>query len=47
MCFMKPRNYHQLAIIRREAKGNTTVLLSKKHYSRKVKHKKQSVELSK
>ncbi len=35
---MKPRNYHQLAIIRREAKGDTTVLLSKKYYSRKVKN---------
>ena len=41
---MKPRNYHQLAIVRREAKGNTTVLLSRKYYSRKVKHKKLLID---
>ncbi len=36
---MKPRSFHQLAIIRKEAKGNTTAVPSKKYYSRKMKHK--------
>ena len=37
---MKPRDFHKLAIIRREARGNTTAVPSKKAYKRKVKHKK-------
>ncbi len=37
---MKIRNYHKLAIIKREARGFSSAIPSKKHYSRKVKHKK-------
>ncbi len=37
---MKPRNRHQLAIIRREARGFTGTVTSKKRYTRKIKHKK-------
>ena len=36
---MKVRNFHKLAIIRREARGNTTFVASKKTYRRKQKHK--------
>jgi len=32
---MKIRDYHKLAIIRREARGNTTFVPSKKRYIRK------------
>jgi len=39
---MKPRNYHKLAIIRREARGNTSAVPSKKAYKRKTKHKNKS-----
>jgi len=35
---MKVRNFHKLAIVRREARGNTTYVPSKKVYRRKVKH---------
>jgi hypothetical protein len=38
---MKPRDYHKLAIIRREARGNTTYVPSKKLYKRKPKHRKK------
>jgi hypothetical protein len=37
---MKKRDFHRLAIIKREARGNTTTVPSKKVYKRKVKHKK-------
>jgi hypothetical protein len=37
---MKKRDFHKLAIIKREARGNTTAVPSKKVYNRKVKHKK-------
>jgi len=40
---MKQRDFHKLAIIKREARGNTTYIPSKKVYSRKAKHKKTSV----
>jgi len=36
---MMLRDYHKLAIIRKEARGYTTSIKSKKAYSRKVKHK--------
>ena len=36
---MKPRDFHKLAIIRKEARGYTTAIPSKKHYTRKIKHK--------
>jgi hypothetical protein len=36
---MKARDFHKLAIVRREARGNTTFVPSKKCYSRKRKHK--------
>jgi hypothetical protein len=36
---MKLRDFHKLAIIKKEAKGNTTAVPSKKVYSRKRKHK--------
>ncbi len=35
----KPRDFHHLAIIRREARGNTTAVPSKKVYRRHAKHK--------
>lgn len=38
---MKVRNFHKLAIVRREARGNTTTVPSKKVYRRKVKHLKR------
>jgi hypothetical protein len=36
---MKARDFHKLAIVRREARGNTTFVPSKKAYTRKQKHK--------
>jgi len=36
---MKSRDWHKLAMIRREARGNTSFVPSKKVYSRKEKHK--------
>ena len=39
---MKPRDFHKLAIIKREARGNTTAVPSKKAYKRKPKHQKVS-----
>ena len=36
---MKQRDFHRLSIIKREARGNTTVVPSKKAYKRYVKHK--------
>jgi hypothetical protein len=30
-----PRDFHKLAMIRREARGNTTTIASKKYYQRK------------
>lgn len=36
---MRARDFHKLAIVRREARGNTTFVPSKKSYSRKKKHK--------
>ena len=38
---MKIRNYHKLSIIKKEARGYTTSISSKKTYSRKVKYKQQ------
>lgn len=35
---MKLRDFHKLAIVRREARGNTTAVPSKKVYRRKAKH---------
>jgi len=37
---MKQRDFHKLAIIRKEARGYTTTVPSKKAYTRKIKHKK-------
>ena len=37
---MKKRDFHKLAIIKGEARGNTTTVPSKKAYKREVKHKK-------
>ncbi len=37
---MRQRNLHNLAIIKREARGKTTVIPSKKLYKRKQKHQK-------
>jgi hypothetical protein len=37
---MKQRDFHKLAIIRREARGHTTAISSKKCYKRHAKHKK-------
>jgi len=34
----KPRNFHKLSIIKREARGNTTSIPSKKIYKRRKKH---------
>ena len=39
---MKIRNFHKLAIIKREARGFSSSVPSKKVYSRKVKHKNRS-----
>ena len=36
---MRQRNFHKLAIIKKEARGYTTFVKSKKVYSRKIKHK--------
>lgn len=36
---MKPRDYHKLAIIRRQARGFTSALPSKKGYRRHPKHR--------
>ncbi len=36
---MKPRNYHKLAIIKKEARGHTSAVPSKKLYKRRDKHK--------
>ena len=36
---MKQRNFHQLAIIRGEARGATRSIPSKKRYRRRAKHK--------
>jgi len=36
---MKARDFHKLAIIKKEARGYTTSVPSKKIYSRKLKHK--------
>jgi len=36
----KIRDFHKLAIIKREARGNTTSVPSKKRYKRKPKHRK-------
>ena len=36
----KPRDYHKLAIIRRESRGYTTAVPSRKAYKRHPKHKK-------
>ena len=37
---MKKRDFHKLAIIRGEARGDTRAIASKKLYSRKQKHPK-------
>jgi hypothetical protein len=37
---MKKRDFHKLAILRKEARGYTTTIPSIKAYSRKTKHKK-------
>jgi len=37
---MKQRDFHKLAIIKKEARGNTTAVPSKKVYKRRPKHKK-------
>jgi hypothetical protein len=39
---LKQRNFHQLAIIRRETFGTTRVVASRKRYTRKIKHKKRA-----
>ena len=36
---MKQRDFHKLAIIKREARGYTTAVPNKKAYNRKIKHK--------
>ena len=36
---MRVRDFHKLAIIRKEARGHTSAVASKKVYSRKVKHR--------
>ena len=36
---MRLRDFHKLAIVRREARGNTTYVPSKRAYTRKKKHK--------
>ncbi len=40
---MKIRDYHKLAIIKREARGFSSAVPSKKAYSRKLKHKNRSL----
>ncbi len=39
----KQRDFHKLAIIRREARGHTTAVPSKKAYRRHAKHKGRSI----
>ncbi len=39
---MRQRDFHKLAMLRKEARGYTTYIPSKKCYRRKIKHKKQS-----
>jgi hypothetical protein len=41
---MKRRDFHKLAIIKREARGYTTAVPSKKVYKRKIKHKNSTGE---
>lgn len=36
---MKRRDFHKLAILRKEARGHTSAVASKKVYRRKKKHK--------
>ena len=36
---MKPRDYHKLAIVKREVRGFTSKIPSKKIYKRHLKHK--------
>ena len=36
---MRARDFHKLAIVRREARGHTSFVPSQKSYSRKKKHK--------
>ena len=36
---MKSRDYHKLAIIRRQARGFTSAIPSKKRYKRRPKHR--------
>jgi len=43
---MKPRDLHKLAIIRKEARGYTTSVPSKKAYTRKAKHTKKPSKAS-
>jgi len=38
---MKTRDFHKLAIVRKEARGYTTAIASKKLYRRKDKHSKR------
>jgi hypothetical protein len=38
---MKRRDLHKLAIIKKEARGYTTAIKSKKVYTRKAKYKKE------
>ena len=40
---MTPRNFHKLAIVKREARGDTRSIPSKKLYSRKRKHRQRHV----
>ncbi|SFV50181.1 hypothetical protein MNB_SV-6-1780 [hydrothermal vent metagenome] len=40
---MQIRDYHKLAIIRGEARGDTRFIASKKLYSRKIKHKNREI----
>ncbi len=42
---IKIRNRHQLAVIRGEAKGRTSMVASAKLYKRKPKHPKKAPEL--
>jgi len=42
---MKKRDFHKLAIIKKEARGGTTVVASAKVYKRHAKHKKLSRSL--
>ena len=39
----KQRDFHKLAIIRRQARGHTTAVPSKKHYRRHPRHKGRSL----